>query len=115
MFNNYIDLKYLVNIDNDRKVLEEMSFTKNQRINLSFNNKEIELSNEEIILSLTTPDIYNIDFIEVILNTYQWYFDEVELFSYLLARYSMNYPIGLSESEKKIFEEKVRFNVRHKV
>lgn len=115
MFNNYIELKYLTNIDEDRKVLEEMSFTKNKRINVSMINKHIELSKEEIIMSLTTPDIYNLEFIEIILHTYQWYFSEVELFSYLLARFSMNCPIGLSENEKRKFDEKVRFNVRHKV
>jgi hypothetical protein len=70
----------MVNIDQDRKMLDSMSFTKNVRIDSSSNTK-ISLSKEEIILALTTPDIYNPKFQEIILNTYQWYFSEVELFS----------------------------------
>lgn len=116
MLNNQIDQKYQVNIDEDRKILNSMSYSSEKELLLDIKpGQNLNMTKEEIILAITAPNQQNLQFREIVLYTYQWYFNEVEQFSFLLARYSMSYPVGMNSSEKAIFDKKVRFNVRHKV
>lgn len=76
--------------------------------------KKASLRKEELLDVMLDPEKYHSELFTLVIDTYMWYMNEKELFSYLIAKYCA-VPFNLNYEEKKMFIENHLSKVRLKI
>jgi hypothetical protein len=76
--------------------------------------KKAWLKREELLDLMLDPEKYNSELFTLVIDTYMWYMSDLDLFSYLVAKYCA-IPININYEEKKVFIEKHLSKVRLKI
>lgn len=73
------------------------------------------LLKKKLIEKLTDESHESIDLARIMVYTYRWYFNEIEMFHLLLERFMISIPLCQSQSEKNVFLNNVTSKIQIKV